>query len=322
MVRTLGRRLISLALVLIGLPVLVVLTPVAVAIFVVLDLATGLRKLPSVRLWLFAIVFLIHEWLSQIAALGLWISGGLGRRLNHAHHRAVQSWWTGSLLQWARRLLNVQLDLGDVSTMPGGEVVVLSRHASMVDAVLPAHLFANKLGRPCHYVMKKELRWLPSIDVFGHRLGNHFVDRSGDRAKEVADIARLATHAQPGAALVIFPEGTYATPESKARVQASLERRNDERGLALNAGLRLMLPPQPAGSLALFAERPDAPVVILGHVGLEGLAKLSGLRQHLPATSPVVVRWWVTERNQIPDSIQWLDEQWLTLDRWVQDQLE
>lgn len=308
-------------MVFIGLPLLVVLTPAAIVIGSVVDLATGLRKLPTVRLWLFAIVFLIHEWLGQAAALWLWISGGRGRRLNQTQHRAVQSWWTGSLLRWARRLLNVQLDLGDVSTMPAHEVVVLSRHASMVDAVLPAHLFTNKLGRPCHYVLKKELRWLPNIDVFGHRLGNHFVDRTGNREKEVADIARLATNAQPGAALVIFPEGTYATPESKARVQASLERRNDKRGLALNAGLRLMLPPRPAGSLALFAERPDAPVVILGHAGLEGLAKLSGLRRNLPATKPVVVRWWVTERSQIADSVQWLDEQWLTLDRWVQDQV-
>ena len=48
----------------------------------------------------------------------------------------------------AGRLLDVSVDWPDTSDLPSGRVVVLSRHASMIDAVIPAHLFPSRLDRP------------------------------------------------------------------------------------------------------------------------------------------------------------------------------
>lgn len=318
------RRLASIPAVVVGLPVLLLGGPVVVLLGALADIRSGYRGLPSLRLWLFGIIFLVYEWIGQGYALFLWVTGGFGRRLHHRRHQGMQAWWVASLFRWARRILGVEVELDDLSTLPEGELVVLSRHASMVDALIPALIWASTLRRPVHYVLKKELRLIPNIDVYGHRLGNHFVDRVGDRETEVAAIATMARGARPRSALVIFPEGTYATDKAKQRIQASLERRGETARAALNKELRYLLPPRPGGALALLNERPEAPVVIVGHVGLEGLAELDGLRRNLPSKRKVIVRWWVVDRADVPtnddDRKAWLDREWRKLDQWVASQ--
>lgn len=318
------RRLGTISAIAVGLPALIASGPLIALLGVAADLRSGHRGLPTVRLWLFGVVFLAHEWIGQIYAIFLWVTGGFGRRLHHGRHRGMQSWWVASLFRWARRLLGVEVELDDLSDLPNGELVVLSRHASMVDALIPALIWASTLNRPVHYVLKKELRFIPNIDVYGHRLGNHFVDRVGDRDAEVAAIAGMARGARPRSALVIFPEGTYATEAAKKRIQLSLERRGETGRAKLNKELRYLLPPRPGGALALLDERPTAPVVIVGHVGLEGLAELDGLRRHLPSKRKVCVRWWIIDRADVPDDDEgrksWLDNEWRKLDQWVASQ--
>lgn len=317
----LRRRLLTIPVVVLALPVVLVVSPFALCSLTIFDAVTGRRDLPTTRLWVFAMVFIAHEWLVLPMAFGLWIQGRFGRSLDLDIHRRLQGWWAGSLLTWARRLLAVEIDWPDLATMPPGTVVVLSRHASMIDAILPAYLFPALLVRPVHYVLKRELRWVPSIDIFGHRLGNHFIDRDGKTEQEVAGIARLAERAQPGSAIVIFPEGTYATPASRARIHRSLERRGASELVALADELRTLLPPRPAGTLALLEHTDDAPVIIFGHVGMEGVAEFRGLRANLPATHPIVVRWWVHDRKGVPSSPEeqttWLHDQWRRLDQWA-----
>ena len=320
----LGRRIATVLAVIIALPLSLVLAPFVLVIGTIVDLATGRSDLPIARLYLFFIVFLVHEWLIIPLAIWLWIRGGAGRQLDLWRHSELQGWWAGSLLRWADRLLGVEIRWPDFSTLPATTLLIVSRHASMADAIIPAHVFPAKLGRPVHYVLKRELRWLPSIDIFGHRLGNHFVDRKGDTDREVEAIADLARSAPLGAGLVIFPEGTYATDAKRARVRASLERRGDTELIELADQLAALLPPRAAGTLAMLDEQPHADVVVLGHVGLEGVAEVVGLRRNLPARRPIVVDFWIHARATVPDDdserVRWLQEQWRHLDRWVADQ--
>ncbi len=314
------RRCVTIPAAFIAVPLWFVLSPVVIPALVVIDLLTGRFPLPSVRLWLFGLIFCLHEWVGIACAAWLWLVGGCGRRLDFEANARVQRWWASSLLEWARRLLRVVIDLDD-APVPTGRVIVLSRHASMVDAVIPAHLFNDHLRRPVHYVLKRELQNLPNIDIYGHRLGNHFVTRGGDTGTEVAQIARLADEARPEAGLVIFPEGTYATPAAKARVGASLRRRGDDATADLNDELHFLLPPKPGGTLALLEHQPEAAIMILAHTGLEGVAELRGLRRGLPLRSPVVVRWWEVDRSTLPadpaDRVDWLNDRWRELDDWV-----
>ncbi len=319
--RTVVRRALSFSAALFGLPLWIALAPIWIVISLLADIVGRLWRFPTLRLCIFAVFYLAYELAAVMLGAGLWLTGAFGRRLNMAAHRGIQAWWAGSLLAWARRLLGVELDLGDPKSLPAGNFILLSRHASMVDAVIPAKVVAGQARRYVHYVIKRELRWDPAIDLFGTRLGNHFVARGSDTELEEAAITDLARSAQPDAGMVIFPEGTYATEKTRARVLASLRRIGDAAVVARAEALDALLPPKPAGTLALLRGQPQADVVIFGHVGLGGVAELRGLRRRLPLSKPVIVRWWTHPRRDLPTTeeglTEWLAERWQELDRWV-----
>lgn len=315
------RRLGTFTAVIVALPIWFISAPIWVSISLLADLAGRLFRFPTIRLGLAVGIYLMHEWVGMTAAGWLWLTGRFGRNLNLDAHRRVQGWWASSLLRWADRLLGVRLELDDLDEFPEDRFIVLSRHASMADAVIPARLIAGDLDRFVHYVLKRELRLDPNLDLFGTRLGNYFVERGADTDREAAAIRALAERALPGSALVIFPEGTYATPTTRRRVLASLERKGDPQLLARAQALEALLPAKPAGTEAMLAGRPDADVVILGHVGLEGVANVRGLRRRLPLRHPVVVQWWLHRRSELPSEsgkyADWLNDRWDELDRWV-----
>ena len=324
--KKLGRRLVSIPVVLIALPVLVILSPVWLVVGTLVDLIGGLRRLPTIRLMAFAIVYLAHEWAGLFLAVVLGVRQAASRRHNSFEqrtvpYRRVQAWWSNSLLTWAGRLLSVRFEMPDPHTLPAGDFILLSRHASMVDALLPAIVITKRLDRFVHYILKRELQWDPNLDVFGHRLGNYFVSRSGDGDQQAAAIARFAGKALPNSALVIFPEGTYATSKSRARVVASLEKKGETEVASYARTLNHLLPPKPAGTLSLLETRPDLDVVVFGHFGLEGVAELAGLRRRLPLRDPIRIEWWHHPRDEVPTDpdkqVDWLNETWRTLDHWV-----
>lgn len=315
------RRLLSIGAVFIGIPLWLLLSPLWLVVALIADAVAGLKRLPTVRLCVYLLVYLCFELIGTVSAAWLWIQGSAGRSLNLERHRAVQGWWASGLLRWAGRLLGIRLDLDDPAKLPSDTFIVLSRHASMVDAVIPAAVITGQLHRYVHYVIKRELQWDPSIDLFGGRLGNHFVARGENTEAEEKAIADLASSALPKSALVIFPEGTYSTAKTRARVLKSIKKMGDQALVERAETLKALLPPKPAGTLALLNAQPNADVVIVGHVGLGGVAELRGLRQRLPLTSPVTVRWWTHSRSELPNTedglTKWLGERWLELDRWV-----
>ncbi len=320
------RRLITIPRTFVSLALLILLLPVIVVAGVLFDVITGRFALPTVRLALFGLVYLIHEVVGIVGALGLLLRGSFREPRDHLRLRKRQGWLLTSLLRWGQRLLAVDLDLPDPSTAPKGNTIVLSRHASMVDAVLPGHIFIEQLNRSVHYVIKNELLNSPIFDIYGLALENHFVARSSDKTTEdVTAIEQLAAEARPDSAVVIFPEGTYASKKNRDRIAASLKRKGETVALALAEELTNLLPPKPAGTLALLRHQPDATVLIVGHVGLEGVSEFSGLRSHLPSREPIVVRWWQHAVSDLPPDDEgraaWLQDQWKRLDRWVAEQL-
>ncbi len=329
-----ARRLISITAMFVALPLAVATAPIWIVLAVAADVVGRLWRFPTVRLGLFFLVYLVHQWAGVGWAAWLTVRQRLSGRPDLADFRDTQLWWAASLLRWARRLLNVDFSIdhasNDLESLPPGPFAVLSRHASMVDAVLPIVLVVGQMRRYAHYVLKDELLWDPSINIYGQRLGNWFVTRGSRTEDDLEGIAQLASDAQPNSGLVIFPEGTYATPSNRRRVISSLTRKVEAGELEAEVveyanRLKALLPPKPAGTMALLANRPDADVVLLGHVGLEGVAEVRGLRRRLPLSHPVAIRWWTYQRSQIPDDLDkleaWLQQRWLELDRWVADTL-
>ena len=324
------RRLISITVIAIALPVAIVTAPIWILLAAAADIVDRLWRFPTVRLGLFAMVYLTHQWAGVGWAGWLAVQERLGRRSKLLEYRETQSWWAASQLRAARRLLGVNFEIDDVNTFPDRSFVLLSRHASMVDAVLPIVLVTGHLQRYAHYVVKDELLWDPAINIYGTRLGNRFVGRGTRTEADLDGIANLADNAEPNSVMVIFPEGTYATPTSRKKVLGSLARKAESGELEQEvveyaAKLDQLLPPKPAGTLKLVSRQPHADVVVLGHVGLEGVAELKGLRRRFPLTQPVVLRWWTYRRAELPTGDEklevWLRNRWVELDDWVAETL-
>lgn len=314
-------RVLGIVFVLVALPIMVVTASLWLPMAAVIDLATGRWRLPTVRLGLFGVVYLVHEWIGMARAFELTVAG---RRREREPHNQVQAWWLSSLLRWTGRLLGVRVEWPEVE-FPDGRFILASRHASAVDAIVPSIWVNTIKDRPVHYVLKAELGFDPCLGIFGRRLGNHFIRRGADRDQELAAIAEMGAGALPRSACVIFPEGTYANERTRARVQRSLAAKGPSDALDLSHELAFLLPPKPAGLLTLLDALPDADVVFVGHVGLEAVGYLSRLRHVIPLRRPVQLMTWNVPRHLIPDGeaerTAWLNDQWRLIDAWVADRL-
>lgn len=310
------RRVRSITLVAVLLPAMLLTLPLWLPVVTIGDLVSGRRRLPMARIGLMGIAYLGLQWWGLGVVTWLTLSG---RRRSAVHHRDLQRRWVRSLIRAGGPLLGVEFDIRGPE-LPAGKVVMLSRHASMVDTLVPVLLAEAADDRPVHYALKAELQHDPCLDIVGHRLDNWFVQRGNNTEREVAGLRALATRSADDATLAIFPEGTYATPGTRAKVQASLDRNGPPTAAALARELERLLPPKPAGIDALLDTATGADVVFVGHTGLEGVAETSGLLATIPLRHPIVVDGWTVPRALVPDGPErgvWLHEQWRRLDRWV-----
>lgn len=318
----LRRRLVTIPATIIVSVLLVLTLPLWLAIAVVVDLATRHFRLPTVRLFAFATYFGICELIAMVTALVLWLASLFGHFPLIGAHSAVEACWVRWLVRGARPTLGVRLELEEPLQLPSETIIFLSRHTSLPDAVLPAQVLLNIAKRPIHYVFKRELRRLPTLDIYGHRLANYFVARGSDTDREIAGVFALGSAAIPGSGLVIFPEGTYATQKHRTRVESSLRAAGKLEVADYAASLHVLLPPKPAGALALLEAQPTAPVCIFGHTGLDGLSEKGALRNRIPLQEPVRMKIWIEDRETIEKyptgRVGWLQDRWSELDRWVE----
>jgi 1-acyl-sn-glycerol-3-phosphate acyltransferase len=185
---------------------------------------------------------------------------------------------------------------------------------------------ASHVGLRPRFVLKKELKIDPCLDILGHRLPNYFVDReSSDIAGELQGIEQMAAGLGVKDCAVIFPEGSRASAKKRVRALERLRERSPQRAETL-AGLKHLIPPKPAGANALLSAVPEANVLTMWHSGFDGLDTFSGILSHLGrAKANVHVRVEEISRASIPSGeafVSWLDAKWVEMDIAVQRQLE
>ena len=312
------RRLLSVpGFYLLGI-LLVLLLPIWLPIVALIDVVTAPRRMPRTRLMGFAL------WWSWLEILGLTCAGWLfvtGRAKKTAPHFALQRWWANGLVVGLRLTCKLTLEPRHLEVLTPGPVIVLPRHASLADALLSAWFVTRPKLLP-HYVLKRELLADPCLDIVGNRLPNHFLDRGAVDSKPELDAIRAMAEGVRDAdeCAVIFPEGTRANPEKRARGLARIAERNPERAAKLGA-LQHLNPPRPAGTLAVLDGAPTADVVIMAHAGFEGLDTFSGIIQRIPGTAPILLDCIRIPRAEVPETddarAEWLDDQWLLLDERV-----
>ncbi len=319
--RTFRRRLVSVPALLLGAVLLVVLLPIWLPIALVVDLVTAPRRLPRTRLLLFALCWAWIETAGVTTAFVLWAT-----RRDVSGWFALQRWWAARIVDSIRIVCGFKMNVDGAEVARPGPVVVFGRHASLADSIASLFIVAPDASMKPRYVLKRELLADPCLDIAGNVIPNHFLDRGAtDSGPELAALTALSTGMGEHDIAVIFPEGTRANPKKRARALEKIGERDPARAARLH-GLQHLLPPRPAGSAALLAGAPDADVVILGHIGFEGLDTFGGILRTIPRRKPVEAWLRRIPRSEIPtDEAEftiWLDEVWLRLDAEVDTALQ
>ena len=219
----------------------------------------------------------------------------------------IQYWWTSGLLNLGARLYGLSFEITGEDAIDGPSAIMIPRHTSIGDTVLPMHFFAAARGEGMRYILKNELAVLPCLDIAGHRLPNYFIDRSGqDTPAELDAVRRLTREAGPKESVLIYPEGTRATLQKR---QQLLERRPQ-----LAPELERwpdLLPPRPGGVQAMLEVNPGKDVVFLAHTGFEGSASLHDLMSGAWQGQAVRLHFWRVPFADIPeDTRAFIYAQW------------
>lgn len=303
--------------------------PVVLVLAALRDLRFG-RKAPTLRLALFGAVYLVCETMGLLASLGIWLGAGpwTGAPAERflSWNYALQRAWAGTLFRCIQALWSVTLETEGDEQVGRGPLLVFFRHASLADTLMPANVLSVRHGLRLRYVLKRELLVDPCLDVAGQRLPNVFVRRgSGDGKREIDFIRRLAAGMGPEEGILIYPEGTRFTPERRERALERIRTGGDRQRLERARKLRRVLPPRTGGPQALLEARPDADVLFVSHVGLDGLAKLSHFLDGRLVGRRIRVRFRRVPASSVPgersERVAWLDGQWARIDAWVAEHL-
>ena len=315
------RRLITIPLVfLAGLLALATL-PVWVPVLAIVDALRGSRW-TGLRCGFFLVAFAGCE-AAGLAGAALILLGTVGRaEARQQGLYALQRWWSGQLFRLAQVIFQFTVEVEGSLPSTDRPVLVLARHRSMADTLLPSVVIANVQRLRLRYVIKRELLFDPCLDVVGQHLPNYFVDRNAeDGAAEVARVSDLAAGLGPGDGVLIFPEGTRFTPAKRARIIEKLKERGDDAGARQAEALQHVLLPKRGGPLALLAAAPEADVIFLAHSGFEAAGTFPSLWRGDLVGGRVRVRLELVPRENRPQTDaereKWLYDEWARIDDWL-----
>ena len=324
------RRLKTIPPIVLGAILVTALLPVLIPVALLVDLFRfATRRVPfmAIRGLLVLWVYLVGEAIAMLVFLLVWLFA-LGPRRQawlHASTWHVQQIWAGSLFAAARFALGLKVSVeGDDQVAPG-PMIVLVRHASIIDNLLPSVFVARAHRIRLRYLLKRELLNDPGLDIGGKRLPNYFVRRGTGAEVERENVRRLAEGMGPEDGMLIFPEGTRFTEERRRGMIDKIAERDP--ALATRAeAIRHLLPPKVGGVLAILDGAPDADVIAMGHVGFDGLRLISEIWQGVLVGREIRVRFRRIPRADIPADadgrVAWLFDTWLEMDGWIGEQLE
>lgn len=321
----LGRRAVTYTGLILITAIYTALMPVLLAYSLVTDIA---QRKPLLRVRFHLTIGAILWWhmiglvLLAIWLLGLPLCAGNPRRW-WRWNRALEGWWGNLVIRIPERLYGMTMEIeGDESLSPG-PVLVLSRHTSIVDTMIPLRVLEHGHKMLARIVMKRVLLFDPCVDGISHRIPRTFVTR--DRREKQSDlehIRRLTLGMQEDDGLWMFPEGTRFSPKKREQILEKLREKHPEAAERAER-LRYTLPPRPAGTLELLDVCAGMDVVFCAHTGMEGANALENFIGGSLHRRAIKIEFWRVPAGDIPagaqERIAWLHEWWERIDRWVQE---
>ncbi len=327
----LWRRVRGISLEIVAFVLVTVLLPVLLLGAALVDLLLWIRQRKpwvGVRLVAFLWWFLFGEIRALAALLGIWVftGGPFGtgslRRTRGIYVLRVH--WSRSHLGGIRALFGLRFEVEGLALAGPGPAVIMMRHASIVDNLLPDVFVARTHGVGLRFVIKRELQMIPTIDIGGRWAPTFYARRgSDDTAGEVAALRTLAHGLGRHEAILIYPEGTRFTTAKLDRAKHVIAERQPEVA-PLADRLQHILPPRLGGPIALLEEATDADVVFCGHAGFDGYAHISDIWSGRLVGKTIHIRFWRHPAAEVPRDeeglVAWLYERWQMLDDWVGEQ--
>ncbi len=300
-----SRRLLTISVLIVATIVAVILAPCVLVSAFLMSFLPKFKTTPQAVAFIYG--FIGYEWIGLSKFAWVWVRyQNIDKRIQK--DRDVQFWWARSLFEMGKWLFNLKIEVTGEDAIAGNCALVLCRHTSMADTVLPLLFFGQARAEGLRYVLKQELRLLPCIDIGGHRLPNVFVDRSGsDSAKAIQEVTELMCQAPIDQSVLIYPEGTRFTRKKHEELAAKhphlknqIERWPD------------LLPPRLGGVSGMLDSNPGKDLVFLAHAGFEGSADIHDLLSGGWLNQHVRIHFWRIPFAQLPklDQTDYLFSQW------------
>jgi 1-acyl-sn-glycerol-3-phosphate acyltransferase len=123
---------------------------------------------------------------------------GLRKPVSYIMYRIAQGW-----ARLIIRLSGCAVTVNGRERIPArGGLCVVSNHGSIYDVVLALAY----IGRPFGFIAKKELAYIPLLNMWIYLMGGLFIDRKNIR-NAVKTINKGIERIKAGGAMIIFPEG-------------------------------------------------------------------------------------------------------------------
>jgi len=306
-----------------------VLFPLLLLIAAIVDLTLWLKRrkpwvsvrlLPALWCFLFGeIEALVKLPFIYVLTGGPFNSGSVTRR----------RWIYVLRIRWARNhlgavkiFLGVKIETEGLDLTAKGPSILMIRHASIIDNLLPDVLIGHEYGIGVRFVIKREIQALPAIDIGGRWTPTVFIRRGSlDPETEIKAVRQLTHDMSPGEILGIYPEGTRPTPQKIQRAHEIIKERQPEIA-PYAARLNHLLPPRLGGPLALIDEAAGGiDMVFCAHVGFDGLRSIGDVWAGELVNKTIKVKFWRYAGSEIPSGeaarIEWLFDCWQKLDDWV-----
>ena len=317
-----ARRAITIPGYAIGAAFAIATLPLSVPLVLIHDAARR-NRWSGVRSLLALTHYLVGEALGIAMSGVLWVAALIAPSREAVWNFRLQCWWASWLYGGTRLLYGLQMRVRGEAAVRDGPLLLLMRHASVIDTLLPAVLVSSRTGLQLRYVMKRELLWDPCLDLVGQRLRNAFVRRGqGGSEAEVERVREVARDIGPREGVLLFPEGTRFTPRKRQQVLARLAESADAKHLERARALQHVLPPRLGGVLALLENAPGVDVAFCVHTGFECLRTLNDLWNGELVGRTIDVEFWRVPAKMIPIEpaarIDWLFDQWARVDAWLE----
>jgi 1-acyl-sn-glycerol-3-phosphate acyltransferase len=326
------RRVRGVALEIVAFIVVTILFPVLFVAALLVDVflrVTRGKPMVGIRLVPILWFFLFTELWCYSVLLGLWLITGGPFGAGSMRRRRGVYWlrprWAGSHIGGIKRMFGIRFEIeGKEATLPGRYLIMI-RHASIIDNLLPDTQIAGPNGMGIRYVVKRELENLSLLDIGGRWIPTQFLERvSLDPERELATMRKLTEDIGADEAVLIYPEGTRATAKKIARAKEIIREKQPENA-HLAESLVNLLPPRLGGPLALLEETEGMDVVFFAHVGFDGYEYVSDIWSGGLIGATIRIKIWRVPAAEIPADergrTEWLYENWQEMDRWVHENL-